>query len=145
MMTYSKTGESLTESFESCRLMAYYDLKGVLTIGWGHTGHNVIPGLQVTQAQADSLLMDDIESASNCVNACVVAQLTQPEFDAIVDLVYNIGCKSFGDSTMRRLLNQGDYAGAAEQFDAWDHAGGKVVAGLLRRREAETQEFDDGA
>lgn len=141
-MTYSKAGAKLTELFEGLRLNAYYDLRGVLTIGYGHTGPDVTAGQVITPAQAEGLLMDDIKSASNCVNTCVTVQLTQPEFDAIVDLVYNIGCKAFGDSTMRRLLNAGDYAGAADQFDAWDHAGGKVVAGLLRRREVETEEFD---
>jgi lysozyme len=98
--------------------------------------------MTVTQEQADALLLDDITRFANCVNAAVDVLLTQPEFDAIVDLVFNIGCPAFCDSTLRRLLNTGDYPGAAKQFDEWDHCGGKVVAGLLRRREAETQEFD---
>ena len=69
-------------------------------------------------------------------------QLTQPEFDALVDFVLNVGCPAFCNSTMRKRLNESDFTGAAQQFAVWDHAGGKVVAGLLRRREAETQEFD---
>ena len=89
--------------------------------------------------------MDDIARAVNCVNAAISIELTQPEFDALVDFVYNLGCTSFCASTMRRLINEGNTKAAAAQFDLWDHAGGKVVAGLLRRREAETQEFDDGA
>jgi len=141
-MTYSKSGLALTESFEGCRLMAYYDLRGVLTIGYGHTGPEVLPGLQITQADAEALLAADIGFAASCVNTAVTVPLTQPEFDALTDFVFNVGCKAFCGSTMRRLLNEGDYAGAAGQFTAWDHAGGVVVAGLLRRRQAETQEFD---
>ena len=67
--------------------------------------------------------------------------LTQGEFDALTDFVFNCGCGAFAGSTMLRLLNAGDYQSAAGQFDLWDHAGGQVVAGLLRRREAETREL----
>lgn len=142
MMTYSKTGLALTESFEGLRLTAYQDIKGVWTIGYGHTGPDVHEGLTITQAQAESLLAGDIEFAANCVNTAIMVQLTQPEFDAIVDLVFNIGCAAFCASTMRRMLNSGFYDEAANQFILWDHAGGKVVAGLLRRRQAETTEFN---
>jgi lysozyme len=140
-MTYSKAGLALTERFESCRLNAYYDLRGVLTIGWGHTGPDVKPGMIIPQWQADALAVDDTQFAASCVNTGVDSALTQPEFDALVDFVYNVGCAAFCGSTMRRMLNEGNYPGAASQFDLWDHAGGQVVAGLLRRREAETQEF----
>jgi lysozyme len=141
MMTYSQSGESITKQFESCQLTAYRDIKGVLTIGWGHTGLDVTEGLVWTQEQADAQLLSDIQWASDCVNHEVTVALTQPEFDALVDLCYNIGCGNFSGSTLVRVLNSGDYAEAAKQFDLWDHAGGQVVAGLLRRRQAETDEF----
>ena len=140
-MTYSKSGLAVTESFEGCKLTAYQDIRGVWTIGYGHTGPDVTPGMTITAAQAEALLMDDISFSANCVNNCVNVALTQPEFDALVDFVYNVGCKNFANSTMRRMLNAEDYAGAAGQFALWDHAAGKVVAGLLRRRQAEMQEF----
>jgi len=141
LMQYSKTGLQLTEGFESCRLTAYQDIKGIWTIGWGHTGTDVVPGLTITQAQADALLLHDVQNAVNHVNHLVTVPLTQNEFDALVDFAFNAGCGAFADSTLLKLLNQGDDAGAAAQFDLWDHASGKVVAGLLRRREAETQLF----
>ena len=140
-MTYSKTGLALTERFETLRLEAYKDVAGVWTIGWGHTGPEVIEGLTITKDEADFLLEQDTQTAVDAVNRLVTVSLTQSEFDALVDFVFNAGQGNFRKSTLLRLLNEGDYQGAAKQFDLWDHAGGKVVAGLLRRRQDETQEF----
>lgn len=140
MMTYSQTGLHLTEQFESCRLIAYLDTSLVWTIGWGHTA-SVIPGQTCTPAQADAWLMEDIQWAASIVNRMVTVALSQLEFDALVDLVFNIGAGAFAKSTMLALVNKGDYTGAADEFDKWDHSGGKTVAGLLRRRQAETTEF----
>ena len=141
MMEYSQTGLHLTEQFESCRLAAYLDSKGVATIGWGHT-FGVELGDTCTQAQADTWLLQDVQWAAAVVNAKVAVPLTQGEFDACADLVFNIGSHHWSDSTALRLLNQGDYAGAAKAFEMWDKSGGQVVAGLLRRRIAEEQEFN---
>jgi lysozyme len=141
-MEYSKSGLQLTERFESCKLTAYQDTGGVWTIGWGHTGPEVVAGLTITQEQADAWLADDTEYAVDAVNYLVTVPLTQAEFDALVDFVYNVGRANFFKSTLLAKLNAQDYAGAAAEFDRWDHVGGKVVAGLLRRREAEKQEFE---
>lgn len=140
-MLYSKDGLHLTEQFESCRLTAYKDVKGIWTIGWGHTGAIVRPGLTITQAQADQLLADDINWANNVVNGLVHASLTQGEHDAVVDFVFNVGSGNFASSTMLKWLNEKNMVMAALEFDKWDKAGGKVVAGLLRRREAEQMMF----
>jgi lysozyme len=140
-MQYSKQGLALTEGFESCKLTAYQDVKGIWTCGWGHTGPEVVEGYTMTQNQADSQLVLDTLSATNTVNRLVTVPLSQPEFDGIVDLVFNIGAGNFSGSTMLKLLNAGDYTNAALEFDRWDKAGGQVVSGLLRRRQAETDEF----
>jgi lysozyme len=140
--TYSKSGEQLTESFESCRLTSYYDSKGVLTIGWGHTG-SVYPGQTITQEKADELLRCDIATAVNAVNKFVTVSLTQNEFDALVDFVYNCGVSAFIDSTLYKFINRNLIEDAAKQFELWDHSGGKVVAGLLRRRIAERNLFEE--
>lgn len=142
--TYSGSDLALTEQFEGCRLTAYQDVAGVWTIGYGHTGPDVSPGLTITQTQAAQLLQQDVASAAACVNQAVTVALNQDEFDALVDFVFNVGRGAFLGSTMLRDLNSGDFADAAEQFDKWDHAGGKVVAGLLRRREAEQALFEEG-
>lgn len=141
-MEYSKSGFALTKGFESCCLTAYQDVKGIWTIGWGHTGTDVREGLTITQNQADALLMQDMQVAVNHVNHLVTVQLTQGEFDALVDFVYNVGGGNFADSTMLRYLNAGNYTGAAGEFERWSLSGGKQVAGLLRRRQAEEQEFN---
>jgi len=139
-MIYSQTGRALTEQFEGCRLMAYQDQAGVWTIGYGHTS-GVSEGMTCTQAQADSWLAEDIQWAADVVNREVEVALSQGEFDALVDFVFNAGSGNFQSSTLLRLINSGDLTDAAAQFDLWDHAGGQVVAGLLRRRQAETAEF----
>jgi lysozyme len=143
-LTYGGCDLALTEQFEGCRLTAYQDVAGVWTIGYGHTGPEVSTGLTITKDQAAQLLQNDVASAAACVNQAVALALNQDEFDALVDFVFNIGRGAFQGSTMLRDLNSGDFADAAEQFDKWDHAGGKVVAGLLRRRQAEQALFEEG-
>ena len=143
-LTYSKKGLSLTEQFEGCRLTAYQDQVGVWTIGYGHTGPDVTAGLTITSDEAQALLAKDVSSAADWVNNLVAVKLTQEEFDSLVDFVFNLGAGAFRGSTMLRDLNAGDFKSAAAQFDMWDHAGGAVVAGLLRRRQAEAELFEGG-
>lgn len=143
-MTYSKDGTALTESFEGCQLTAYQDSKGVWTIGVGHTGPDVCEGMTITQQEADTLLLFDIAKATAAVDRLVTVQVTQDEFDALVDFAFNVGIGALQGSTLLRKLNAGDFAGAANEFDKWDHAGALVLAGLLRRRQAETALFEQG-
>lgn len=142
-MKYSKTGLALTERFEGCKLHAYQDIGGVWTIGWGHTA-GVMKGMVWTQSRADDQLFKDMMCAEVAVNELVTCPLTQGEFDALVDFVYNIGTRAFAHSTMLKLLNQKKYQDAADEFVLWDHVGGKEVAGLLERRKAEQEEFNGG-
>jgi lysozyme len=143
-MEYSKQGLDLTEGFESCRLTAYQDIKGIWTIGFGHTGPEVVEGLVWTQNQADSQLVLDLTKAEHAVNTLVTVPLTQGQYDALVDFCYNCGIGAFSGSTMLRLLNAGQFDDAANEFQKWSHASGVVVAGLLRRRVAEEDEFTNG-
>jgi lysozyme len=144
---YSKNGIHLTEQFEGLRLTAYPD-PGTggepWTIGYGHTGPDVHPGLTITQEQAEELLMKDVQKAAADVNAKVTTDLTQEEFDALVDFVFNCGAGNFNNSTLLKKVNAGDMAGAAEEFAKWNKAAGHVLAGLVKRREAEAQEFLSG-
>lgn len=139
-LSYSKSALAMTEHFEGCRLEAYQDQGGVWTIGYGHTA-GVKPGDKCDPYEALSYLIEDVQQAESIVKKYVTVSLSQGEFDALVDFVFNLGMYEFINSTLLRLLNTGDYTEAANQFDLWDHCGGKVVAGLLRRREAERQEF----
>jgi lysozyme len=135
------TGQKLTEQFEGCELTAYQDSGGVLTIGYGHT-EGVTQGMTCTQEQADAWLLGDVQWAVSVVQGAVTVALTQNEFNASVDFVFNVGSANFQSSTLLKDLNAGDYALAALQFERWDLAGGQVVAGLLRRRQAEENEFN---
>ena len=139
-LSYSRDGLALTQLFEGDVLHAYQDQKGVWTIGYGHTA-GVQPGQTITQAQAEAFLMGDVGSAVNCVNEVVEVLLTQQQFDALVDFTFNLGPGAFKGSTLLKDINAGNFPAAITQFDLWDHCGGVVNAGLLRRRQAETAEF----
>lgn len=139
---YSNTGLALTEKFEGLRLTAYQDPVGVWTIGYGHTGSDVVQGLTITEEQASILLAADVAWAVTCVNKAVKAAINQNQFDALVDFTFNLGCAAFSGSTLLRKLNAGDLAGAAAEFRRWNKAGGRVLAGLTKRRQAETDLFN---
>jgi len=134
---YSKAGLDLTKEFEGLRLTAYRDSGGVWTVGYGHTGPDVRPGMVITQAEADALLAKDAQVAVDAVNRLVMVSLKQNQFDALVDFTLNLGEGVLVRSTLLKMLNAGDFDGAAQQLLAWDHAGGVVMPGLLRRRRAE--------
>jgi lysozyme len=139
-MFYSKAGMDITKLFEGCRLNAYQDSGGIWTIGYGHT-FGVHEGMTCSQEQAEVWLWEDVRAAERAVNKFVTVPLTQHEFDALVDFTFNLGIGAFRDSTMLRLLNSGNHAAAADEFAKWDKCKGHVIAGLLKRRLEEKQEF----
>lgn len=139
-MEYSKNGLKLTEQMEGVRLVAYQDQVGVWTIGDGHT-KDVKEGDTCTKEQAEQWLLEDVQEAVDAVNRLVTVDLTQNQFDALVDFTFNLGSGNLAHSTLLKLLNSGDYAGAAQHFKDWDRAGGVVRSGLLRRRLAEADLF----
>lgn len=147
-MQYGKDGMALTESFEKCRLMPYQDPAGIWTNGWGNT-HRVMPGVAITQEQADADLLANVADAVDCVNDCVTVPLTQDQFDALVDFSFNAGTGAFMNSTLLKKLNAGDYAGAEDGMAAWDKitVNGKLVPcrGLDNRRSAEQALFEKGS
>ncbi len=138
---YSDNGLQMTKDFEQLRLTSYQDSKGVWTIGYGHTG-GIEEGMTITEAQATLFLTADVAWAVTCVNKSAKAKINQNQFDAMVDLVFNIGCAAFSGSTLLRKLNASDFAGAAAEFVKWNKSGGKVLRGLTRRRQAETDLFN---
>ena len=143
-LNYSKSGLALTEGCEGLRLQAYQDSAGVWTIGYGHTA-TVYPGMVITQLQAEQFLLADVQSAVHCVNQVVHVPLQQEEFDALVDFVFNVGSGNFVKSTLLVDLNAGRFSSCAQQFLAWDKAGGQVLAGLLKRRTTEAKLFQSPA
>jgi lysozyme len=113
------------------------------TIGYGHTGPEVVPGLVWTVEQADAALVRDLAKAATGVAVGAPrAKLEQCEFDALCSFVLNVGVKAFADSTMAKMLNAGDKIGAAGQFKRWNKAQGQELEGLTRRRRAEEAMFN---
>lgn len=142
-MKTSANGRKLIQQFEGCREKAYQDCVGVWTIGYGHTG-NVKVGQVISKEEADRLLSQDLVKFESGVEKNVKVALTQNQFDALVSFCYNLGVGSLQKSTLLKKLNAGDYKGAAEEFLKWNKAGGKVITGLVRRREAEKRLFLTG-
>lgn len=143
-MKISDAGLSLVRHFEGLYLTAYQDEVGVWTIGWGHTGlthedGSVFAGRNITETEAVELLKHDMGAFEQRVDRLVSVPLNQCQFDALVSFDFNTG--GLENSTLRRLLNAGDYWGAACQFDRWNRAGGQVLRGLVRRRASERDLF----
>lgn len=134
-------GIDLIKRFEGLRLRSYLCPANVWTIGYGHTG-GVTNNQIITSEQAESILKTDLRRFENGVSDVVKVDLNQNQFDALVSLAFNIGLSAFAGSTLVRLLNDRDYAGAADQFLRWDKAGGKVLQGLSTRRAAERALFN---
>jgi lysozyme len=131
---------ALTQQFEGLRLEAYQDTGGVWTIGFGHT-KGVKKGDKCTEAQALAWLKEDMAEAVKAVNDLVKVSITQQQFDALCDFVFNLGVNAFRNSTLLRLLNTGDYKSAYNQFARWKYDNGRVIEGLVRRRKAEADLF----
>ncbi|EIS3744277.1 lysozyme [Aeromonas hydrophila] len=137
----SVDGVAVAHYFENCKLQAYPDPGSKngepWTIGRGHTGPEVKPGLVWTQAQADAAFLVDIARFERDVLSLVKVPVNQGQFDALVLFSYNVGSKALESSTLMRKLNAGDYDGAAVEFRRWNKNDGKVMRGLTRRRAAE--------
>jgi lysozyme len=131
----------MLKGFESLRLTAYRDIRGILTIGYGHTGPEVVAGLVWTQEQATTALEEDVSWTAKTVQDLVTIPLIQCEFDALVSFTFNVGAAAFKGSTVLYLLNAGNIVGAEEQFGHWVYAGHMLSSGLVNRRKIETAMF----
>lgn len=141
-MSISESGVKMIEGFEGLRLTAYQDAGGVWTIGYGHTG-GVRPGEHISQAQAEAYLKSDLGWAQSAVRRNVHVPLSQNQFDALVSLTYNLGAGGYGG--LLHDLNAGNYAKAQQDFHLYVHAGGRVLQGLVNRRNKEAALFGSKA
>ena len=140
-MRTSESGLALIRQFEGLRLSAYRCPAGIPTIGYGSTA-GVKMGQTITAGRAEELLREDVRQFEAAVSRLVKVPLTQGQHDALVSFAFNLGAKSLEQSTLLRLLNAGDYKGAAAQFDRWVYASGKKLSGLVKRRAAERALFE---
>lgn len=144
-MVYSlEARQHLTELSEGLRLDAYPDPASggePWTIGYGHTGPDVTPGLSINIDQADAMLVKDLATAEAAVNANLRVPVTQHQFDALVDFTFNVGVGNLLSSHLLRYVNASDYAAADLEFAKWVKAAGKTFPGLVKRRELESRWF----
>lgn len=130
-------GFSLLKHFEGCKLEAYQDIGGVWTIGYGHTGPEVVKGMVMTQEQADATLIKDLETKAYPALEYIEYSLSDNETSALYCLVYNIGLDAFRTSTLRRCINSRATVDAA--WLMWSYVHGVQSRGLMLRREDELE------
>ena len=139
-MQISTEGISLIKKFEGCELESYQCAAGVWTIGFGST-HNIEEGMNISKDRAEELLLEDIAEFEESVLESVDMPMSQHQFDALVYWTFNLGPNNLKSSSMLKVLNSGNYEDVPEQIKRWNKAGGKVLDGLIRRREAEALLF----
>tara|TARA_R110002153_G_scaffold195163_2_gene348561 strand:- start:480 stop:1013 length:534 start_codon:yes stop_codon:yes gene_type:complete len=132
--------KAIIKACEGLRFAAYLCPAGIWTIGYGHT-RTAKSGLLINEPGADNFLRMDLATAELFVSRYVRLELNQNQFDALVSLVFNIGSGNFKASTLRMKLNRGDVTGAANEFWKWRKGGGKILPGLVKRRELEVTLF----
>ena len=140
-MQISDEGIDIIKHFEGCELEAYKCAAGVWTIGYGYI-KGVQEGDKWSADKADFMLFKELEEEyEKYVNDYVNVPLNQCQYDALCSFVYNLGGNALKNSTLLIVLNSGNYEGVPEQIMRWNKAGGKVLAGLVRRRECEAELF----
>jgi lysozyme len=152
-MKISEKGKKLLAKWEGFETQVYKDSAGLPTIGVGHlltqdersSGKIIINGQTVrysngiTKQQVYDLLDQDLNRFEDVVNQRVTVPLEQSQFDALVSFSFNVGVGAFKNSTLLKRLNAGGYAEVPNQLGRWVHSGGRVVQGLINRREHEIQ------
>ena len=132
--------DNLLKKFEGCKLKAYRCPANVCTIGYGHTSAagapEVTEGLTITQARAEEVLKIDILKYERAVDELVKVELTQNQFDVLVDFAYNAGVGALKSSTLLKKVNAGKFDDVPAELMKWTKGGGKVLPGLVRRRQA---------
>jgi GH24 family phage-related lysozyme (muramidase) len=142
-MNIDQKGIDLIKSFEGLQLKAYNATgkEKYNTIGYGHYGADVRAGQVITIQQAEDMLKNDLQKFVDGVNNLLKTTVNQYQFDALVSFAYNCGLGNLGSSDLLKFVNKRDFTSAALEFAKWNKAGGVVLAGLTRRREAERQLF----
>lgn len=130
------------KQFEGRELKAYRCSAGVLTIGYGHT-KGVKEGDEISPAEAEQLLVEDLAAIADDLNRLVNVPVSEGQYIALLSLAFNVGASAVKKSTLLFHLNHKRYDEAAEEFDKWIYAGGKVSEGLKRRRAAERKLFEN--
>nr|DAH47903.1 MAG TPA: Lysozyme [Caudoviricetes sp.] len=138
---YEKATELIKE-FEGFETQAYKCPAGIWTIGYGWT-HGVKEGDTITKEEASKLVQSEVEKIAkqieNALGNEVFGQLNENQVSALIDFVYNLGIGTFKQSSLFKKIMAGDFNAAGEVFNLYVKGGGKVLPGLVRRREAEKE------
>lgn len=137
----SKAGLAFIKENEGFRLTVYADVGTNGTVGWGHRTILKV-GTLISTAQAESFFERDIKTVEMCINHSVSVDLTQDQYDAIADFVFNVGCSAFRNSRLLHYLNSGDLKAIPQQLMLWVNAAGHRVKGLEERRKREVELFN---
>ena len=138
----------LVKLFEGLRLVAYRCPSGVPTIGYGHTDGirtEDVGVLSITEDQANFYLIADLQKAVQVLKTLVKVPLNQNQFGALVSFTFNVGATAVAQSTLLKKLNAGEYEAIPAELKRWNKGGGKVLPGLVRRREAECELWNEAA
>ena len=134
----------LIKRYEGFRPQSYQDSVGVWTIGYGTTrinGQPVKAGMTITEDQALRLVKQEVNNLWSQIEQITKVSLNQNQMNALVDFAYNLGFNALKTSTLMKYINESQFDKAADEFGRWVFAGGKVLPGLVKRREAEKQLF----
>jgi len=144
MHQISPEGIAFLEEKEGFRGDAYYDVAGVLTIGYGHSTrapsieqYPVYEGQHITEEEGEEILRADLKPTEAAVNSAVTRDITQKQYDALVSFTFNVGTGAFKSSDVLSYTNAGNYQAAADELLQYVYAGGRLIDGLRKRREEE--------
>jgi lysozyme len=144
-MFVTKEGLALIREFEGFRSSAYRCPAGILTIGYGHTSAagppEVKPGMRLSREEAEQVLAGDVGRTAGEVKDLLVRELTPPQFSALVSLAFNVGIGAFARSSVLKSANAGQFGIVPQKLLLWTKGGGRVLPGLVRRRNAEAALF----
>ena len=146
MRLINERGIEMVKSFEGLALRPYVCAGGVNSVGYGatrsSTGGPIDLDMEpISETEAEALLIRDLESSEGWVSRLIKTALTENQYSALVSFTFNVGAGALQRSTLRMKLNRSEYQGAADEFPKWRIAGGRILAGLVRRRAAERALF----
>lgn len=141
MTTVPTRALELIKAFEGFRAEAYICPAGVATLGYGSTGADIKLGMTITEAEATERLHQDCVKFIKAIHRLIKVPLNENQLAALISFTYNLGAGALQRSSLRAKLNRGEYEDAAEEFLKWVNAGGRKLAGLVRRRLAEQDLF----
>lgn len=145
-MNIPQAAVDIIKEFEGFRESTYLDSAGIPTIGYGTTaaaglGIVPVPGMTISEKQAEQFLIKAIEKFANQIRPHIQRPMTDNQWSAFLSLAYNIGPGAFRRSSVLKFFNAGDEMRAADAFLMWNKAGGQVLRGLQRRRQRERTLF----